>query len=116
MIRNVAGRPVSIDPASSDDDFAVALTWLKTDEAARRVSRDTGRRTSQEHDRRIHTCKLCGRYDRTANSGKGVAADQWCEPCRDDPAPTGCSNMPPSSSTATQWPTSSPPTLEQVTT
>ena len=84
MIRTVAGRPVSVDPASSDDDFAVALTWLKTDEAARRVSRDTERRTSQERDQRIHTCKLCGRYDRTANSGNGVTADQWCEPCRDE--------------------------------
>ena len=86
MVRNVAGRPVVVDPKSSDDDFAVALTWLKLDEAARRLSRDNERRTSHEQNQRIHTCKFCGRYDKTANTGNGVTADQWCQLCRDEKA------------------------------
>ena len=42
-MRTIGGRPVIVNHRSNEDDFAIALCWLKVDEAAHRVARDSER-------------------------------------------------------------------------
>ena len=83
MMRTVGGRPRILNHRTNDDDLEVALHLMKLAEAQRRVRNAEDRRAGAEADRRAHTCQLCGRYDPTAVTGSYVAANQWCELCRD---------------------------------
>ena len=80
-VRKVNGRDRVLEHRSNEHDFGVALHAMKVDESARRVAQDRQQRDSDARWRGDHTCPICGRIDRTANSSR-IVANVWCEGCR----------------------------------
>lgn len=86
IVRTIGGTPTVLQPADNDRDLDLALHLEKIRRAAQVVARDEERRAQTERDKRVHTCKLCQRYDPTACNESVVAStavpDCYCASCR----------------------------------